>query len=172
MNSSTDRVPVGRIGRPHGVNGEVTVVVISDDPLRFAPGAVLTTDVGDPAALTVISSRTHRDRGLIVAFEGCGDRDAAESLRGIVLTIPVSQRRSLQEGEYWVDDLIGLQAVDPSGEPLGEVTGVVFGPQDRLVVTARDGRLVEVPFVGAIVGDPVEGRLPLDPPSGLFGDAG
>jgi 16S rRNA processing protein RimM len=164
-------LPVGRIGRPHGIRGEVTVVV-DGDPDRFVPGAIFGTDRPGMPVLTLAAARRHRDRGMIVSFEGVADRTAAEDLRGIVLTIAGGERRDLETDEFWPDDLVGLRAVDASGEPLGEVTGVVFGPQDRLVVATPDGRSVEVPFVHDIVGDPEGGCLRIDPPAGLFEDDG
>jgi 16S rRNA processing protein RimM len=172
LSSSTDRIAVGRIGRPHGVRGEVTVVVESDDPARFAPGAMLLSDGTEPRPLTVRSARPFRDRGMIVGFEGVDDRRSAELLRGTVLTIAVEERRELNPDEYWADDLIGLTAVDAAGARLGDVVGVLIGPQDRLVVRTAAGRDVEVPFVAAIVGDPEGGRLQIDAPAGLFDDAG
>ena len=71
---SFDTVVVGRIGRPHGVRGDVTVEVRTDDPdLRFVPGAVLRTDPADRGPLTVTGRRWHRDV-LLLQFEGPGGR--------------------------------------------------------------------------------------------------
>lgn len=134
----------------------------------FAPGSVLHTEEEPARRLTVAGSRSVRDRGLIVAFEGVETRQAAEALRGAVVTISASARRPLEPDEYWPDELVGLLAVDRAGNVLGEVTGVEFGGQDRLVVTTPGGTEVLVPFVDALVGDPEEGRIPLTPPEGLF----
>lgn len=117
--------------------------------------------------MVVVESRPYRDRGLIVRFEGVAGREAAEALRGTELFVD-SSALALDEGEFWPEDLIGLQVVDPSGAPLGEVAGVVPGPQDRLVVATPDGRRVEVPFVADLVGDPEDGRIVVDAPPGLF----
>lgn len=158
---------VGRIGRPHGLRGEVTVVPESDDPSRFVPGSEMLTDHG--RALIVVSVSRYRDRGLIVGFEGVTDRDGAEALRGSLLTVGVEDRRVLGEGEYWPEDLVGLTAVSPGGDPLGIVTAVDFGPgQDRIVVVTPDGEEVLVPFVDALVGDPEDGRIEIHRPEGLF----
>lgn len=148
------------------------MVVETDDPDRFTPGARFWTDEPRPRRLTVESARPFRDRGMIVAFAGVTDRVAAEDLRGVVLTISGEERRRLAPDEYWPEDLVGMEVVGPGGEPLGEVTEVAFGPQDRLVVRTPGGRRVEVPFVRAIVGDRKDGYLPIDPPAGLFEDAG
>jgi 16S rRNA processing protein RimM len=168
LSSSTDgrRIVVGRIGRPQGVRGEVTVVPESDDPGRFAAGAALRAGDRD---VVVRSSRPYRSGGLVVAFEGVADRDAAEALRGLLLTVPVAERRDLDEGEFWPEDLIGLEVVNPRGRGLGEVVDVVVGEsQDRLVVATPSGEHVEVPFVADFVSDPEGGRLVVDAPQGLF----
>jgi 16S rRNA processing protein RimM len=142
----------------------VTVLPDTDDPRRFESGSILWAEDHE---LVVRAARPYRDRGLIVAFAGIRDRTEAEALRGSVLT--ASGRRDLEEGEFWPDDLVGLEAVDPRGARLGTVTGVVVtGAQDRLVVTTPRGNEVEVPFVDDLVGDPEAGCIVIDPPGGLF----
>jgi 16S rRNA processing protein RimM len=143
------------------------VLLATDDPERFTPGAHLTTD--DGRVLTVATVTPYRDSGLVVGFSGVGDRTAAEELRGVTLTIAAAERRDLGEDEFWPEDLLGLEAVDPSGSVLGTVTRIDFGTaQDRLVVTVPGGDEVLVPFVAAIVGDPSDGRIAIDAPEGLF----
>ncbi|MFH1329947.1 MAG: ribosome maturation factor RimM [Actinomycetota bacterium] len=157
---------VGRVGRPHGVRGEVTVLLEGDHPGDFESGSILRAGERE---LEVCSSRPLRDRGLIVGFAGVTDRNAAEALRGVVLTGDAADRRSLEEGEFWSSDLVGLEAVTPAGAVLGRVAEVVTGGfQDRLVVTTPSGDAVQVPFVAEIVGDPEDGRILIDPPEGLF----
>ena len=115
------------------------------------------------------SARPYRDRGLIVGFAGITDRNAAEALRGLVLTRDAAERRSLDEGEFWSSSLVGLEAVTPAGVVLGRVAEVVAGGfQDRLVVVTPSGEEVQVPFVDEIVGDPEDGRIVIDAPEGLF----
>jgi 16S rRNA processing protein RimM len=168
LSSSTDdRILVARVGRPHGLLGEVTVLPQSDDPGLFMLGAVLTDQNGRD--LTVLASRPYRDRGLLVAFEGVGDRAAAEALRGSLLTVAADDRRSLESGEWWPEDLVGLEAVGPDGAILGIVADVVTGAfQDRLVIDTPSGTTVEVPFVDELVDDPVGGRIVVTAPPGLF----
>ena len=135
---------------------------------RFEAGAEFVTDGG--RALVVRSSRRYRDRGLVLGFHGVTDRSAAEELRGSLLTIDPSERRRLDPDEYWPEDLVGLAVEDSAGRPLGSVVAVDPGAaQDRLVVRTADGDDVLVPFVSEFVADPVDGRLVVDPPAGLFG---
>jgi 16S rRNA processing protein RimM len=168
LNSSTDdRILVARVGRPHGLLGEVTVLPLGDDPGLILPGAVV-TDQND-RDLTVLAVRPYRDRGLLVAFEGVGDRTAAEALRGSLLTVAADSRRPLESGEWWPEDLVGLRAVGPEGETLGIVADVVTGAfQDRLVIDTPAGSTVEVPFVEEFVGDPAGGQIVITAPPGLF----
>jgi 16S rRNA processing protein RimM len=180
---------VGRITRPHGVRGEVSVEVRTDEPdRRFAVGSVLTTDPAEAGPLTVASARWHTGR-LLVGFDGITDRNEAEGLRGIWLTLDSAQAGSSADPDEFHDhELIGLTVVTVSGEPVGQVTDVRHFGQDLLVIepagragaeppTGRvqpgqpaqpDGLLV--PFVAAIVPevDVAAGRLVIDPPPGLL----
>lgn len=145
----------------------MTVVLEPGDRSYFEPGSQLWAD--DGRGLVVASASAYRDRGLVVGFEGVVDRDGAESLRGTILSVPPASRRELDDGEFWLDDLVGLEAVDPTGALLGTVTAIDFGDaQDRIVVTTPEGREVLVPFVSALVSDPVDGRVEIRDPGGLF----
>lgn len=155
---------VGRILRAHGIRGEVVVVSESDNPDRFARGAVLLAP--DGSRLVVRNVRPHKG-SLIVAFEGVGDRTAAETLRNTELS--VVDRRELEADEFWPEDLVGLVARDPDGRRLGEIVDVVLGAQDRLVIRS-EGETVEVPFVKELVPevDPDGGFVTVQPIPGLF----
>ena len=156
----------GEIGKPHGIHGDVYVVVISDDPRRFEPGSSLLH--ADGRTLTVEHGRAHRDR-FLVKFEGIESREAAEGLRG-TLYVPASDARELERDEFWEHDLIGCGVFDTIGQPLGSVIAVVPGTAHDLleVETARGTGLV--PFVSDIVRetDPAARRVVIDPPEGLL----
>ena len=143
--------------------------MLLEDPValpQIVPGAE--TLVGH-SALTVVAVRRYRDRGAIVAFEGITDREAAEELRGSVLSI--AERPELDDRAWWREDLVGLRAVDGAGATLGDVVDVVVGvSQDRLVVETASGSRVEVPFVDALVDDPSGSDIVIRPPEGLFPD--
>lgn len=154
----TLEVVVGRIGKPHGIRGEVTVDVRSDEPdRRYATGAVLRVEAPRGSAfahrtLTVAKTRWHQST-LLVAFEEIADRNAAEAARGVVLhaTIPADETPE-DPDEFYDHQLVGLAAYDVDGTHLGEVTGLVHGgAQDLLAVKALDGRPTLVPFVSALV---------------------
>jgi len=168
--ATPDRIPVGYVRRAHGLRGDVLIRPMSDDPARFAVGAGFLSDEIPRRPLDIAAIRAHTE-GLLVKFTQIGDRSAAESLRGVTLTIGADERRSLDVDEYWPEDLQGVTAYSTSGVILGEVAAVVTGgAQDRLVVKTSDGKHVEIPFVAALVPDvDVAGsRITLDPPPGLF----
>jgi 16S rRNA processing protein RimM len=163
---------VGRIGRPHGVRGEVTVDVRTDDPdARFATGSSLRADPAERGPLTVAAVHP-RSGGLVIAFEGVGSREAAEALRGTVLVVDSTELPEIEDADEWYDhQLVGLAAVDPAGAALGEVADIVHAPaSDLLVVRDADGREHLVPFVRELVPavDVPGGRVVVDPPEGLF----
>ncbi|GGL90411.1 ribosome maturation factor RimM [Nakamurella endophytica] len=166
------QVQVGRIGRPHGVRGEVTVTPQTDDPdTRFAAGSVLVTEPAGRGPLTVAGSR--RSGGvLVVAFAGVPDRTAAEQLRGTVLTVDSDELpEPTDDDEFYDHQLVGLAVHDEAGELLGQVTGVLHPPAAPVLEVARpDGSEELVPFVRAIVPvvDLAAGRLVVTPPDGMF----
>lgn len=151
-------VVVGRIGKPHGIKGEVTVDVRTDEPdRRFALGARLRAQAprgaaGVPAYLTVARTRWHQGV-LLAAFEEAADRTAAERLRGTVLHVTLDADATPEDPEEFYDhQLVGLAVHDVDGSPLGTVSGVVHGgAQDLLQVRTPDGRDALVPFVSALV---------------------
>lgn len=162
-------VMVGRIGRPHGLRGDVTIAIATDDPDgRFTPGAVLQSDRGP---LTVATRR--RSGGLLLLrFEGVHDRDAAEALRGTELRVPAETLPEVDDpDEFYDHQLIGLAVRDAAGRELGEVTEVWHPPASPVLLVRRpDGSAEAVPFVRALVPtvDVAGGFLVVDPPDGMF----
>ncbi|MEP7024662.1 MAG: ribosome maturation factor RimM [Actinomycetota bacterium] len=165
---------VGRVGRPHGIRGDVAVQVRTDDPgLRFKPGSVLATDPATAGPLTVLSARWHSGK-LLVSFDGVTDRSQAEELTGTYLAVDSAEVGPPEDPDEFNDhDLIGLQAVTTGGEPVGTVRDVLHHGQDLLVIAPADGSGADalVPFVLAIVPevDIAAGRVVIDPPPGLLG---
>jgi 16S rRNA processing protein RimM len=164
------QVVVARIGKAHGLRGEVTVQVLTGAPdERFVPGATFATE---PAAAGPLVLRSARDNNgiLLLGFEQVGDRSGAEGLRGTRLLADVLADDDDEEAWY-ERDLVGLTAVTVDGTELGEVTALESRPaQDLLVLRLVGGREVLVPFVIAIVPevDVKGGRVVLDPPPGLL----
>jgi 16S rRNA processing protein RimM len=166
---------VGRIIRPHGLRGELSVEVRTDEPgQRYAAGSVLDTDPSSAGPLTVTSSRWHSGR-LLVNFAEVADRTEAESLRGVWLTVDASEVTLPDDPDEFHDyQLTGLTVVTVSGELVGTVSDVLHYGQALLSVTPAAGtpRQAEVlvPFVAAIAVevDLAAGKLVIDPPPGLL----
>jgi 16S rRNA processing protein RimM len=163
---------VGRIGRAHGIRGDVLVDVRTDEPdERFAAGSVLATDPAAAGPLTVDEARWHSGK-LVVAFGGVADRSAAEALCGVLLVIDSAELAPIDDPDEFHDhELIGLRVTTADGAALGELAEVVHGPAGDLLVVRRDGGgEVLVPFVRGIVPavDVSAGTVVVDPPDGLL----
>lgn len=181
------RLVVARVGRPHGIRGEVTAEVRTDVPEeRFVPGAVFHVTapvtsaarrgrggapVAGPAELTLSGARDHNGV-LLLTFDEIADRNAAELLRGALLETEVPDEPG--EDDAWYDhQLVGLRVEDPDGSALGHVVAVEHGPAQDLIVVRRPDRGERlVPFVTAIVPtvDVAGGRLVVVDPGGLLTD--
>jgi 16S rRNA processing protein RimM len=176
--NADEAVVVARIGKPHGLRGEVTVQLHTDDPeARFPVGATLATQAtagtGVPRALTIRSTRVHQGVWLL-GFDEIPDRTGAESLRGTRLVVDAAElaRPEDDDSEGWYEEeLRGLAVVTRDGTRLGKVSALEVGTaQDLLVVTLDAGGDAYLPFVEAIVPevDLEGGRVVVDPPEGLL----
>ena len=171
-----DTVVVGRIGRPHGVRGLVTVEVRTDDPdLRFAPGAVLLTEPAERGPLTVVDKRWHSGTLLLQLAAPSGEvyglRETVDALRNTMLVVPVAELPQIEEPDSYYDhQLVGLAVRLTDDSVVGEVTAVRHEAQDLLVVRRAAGGEALIPFVAAIVPtvDVPGGFLVVDPPEGLL----
>ena len=171
--SSIDHIPIGYVRRAHGIRGDVVVRgLVSDAGDRFTAGSVLSTEEPDTRSFRVTAVSPHKG-DYILGLDGVDLRDEAESLVGTRFVIPHEDRRTLDDDEWWAEDLIGCSVVAVDGSEVGIVTDVVVGAaQDRITVTAPDGSVAEVPFVDALVPmvDPTTRRIVVDLPAGLFPD--
>ncbi|MEU6932180.1 ribosome maturation factor RimM [Streptomyces sp. NPDC046385] len=165
---------VARIGRAHGIKGEVTVEVRTDEPeLRLGPGAVLLTDPASTGPLTIETGRVHSGR-LLLRFEGVKDRTAAEALRNTVLIAEIDpEELPEEEDEYYDHQLMDLDVVLADGTEIGVISEISHLPsQDLFIVERPDGSEVLIPFVSEIVTeiDLENQRAVIVPPPGLIDD--
>ena len=141
--------------KPHGLRGEVIVDLVSNRPeRRLAPGSVLHWE---DRALEVRGASPHQGRW-IVGFAGVEDRNAAEGLRGALLSADPLE----EEGALWVHELVGAVVTDPQGRSYAPVVALEANPASDLLVL-EDGGLVPLRFV--VESSP--GRVVIDPPVGL-----
>lgn len=149
-------VEIGRITRPHGLHGEVIVILVSNRLERLASGSILTTDSGD---LTVVSARPHGQRH-IVAFEDITTRNQAEEYRSLIL-----RAEPLQDlNELWVHELIGSEVVDQFGISRSTVDQVIANPASDLL-ELTNGALVPVCFITDFI---PHTQVTVTVPEGLF----
>ncbi len=147
------QVVIGRIGRAHGIRGELNVDIRTDEPeRRFAPGSSV---VCGPRTLTVATARHHGGR-LVVAFTEVPDRNAAEALHGTILEAVIDPEDTPEDpDEFYDHQLVGLEMrrVDSRGgfEVVGTVTGLVHLPHQDTLTVDVDGREVFIPFVTELV---------------------
>ncbi|MEY2877458.1 MAG: hypothetical protein RLZ24_885 [Actinomycetota bacterium] len=144
------KLNVGRIGKAHGILGEATIEVRTDEAEdRFAIGAVLETE--SHGNLTVASARVHNGI-LLLSFDGIEDRNAIEALRNELLYADVDiDAPGVDEDDYHVLQLIGCKAYLVDGDEFGEVSEVLNLPgQDVLVIKSESGETL-IPFVRQLV---------------------
>jgi len=183
---------VGQIGKPHGIRGEVSVAVRTDEPEeRFTAGSVFTTEVprdrrvstgpaaavdqGEPykvpRELVVESIRWHQGRG-IVQFEGVYDRNVAEALRGVLLQVDSAGLSAPEDPDEFHDhQLVGLRVEAVDGADLGVVVRIDHAPaSDLIVLDKKGGGTALIPFVSRLVPtvDLDGGRIVVDLPEGLL----
>ena len=150
-------IAVGRISKAHGVQGEVTVVVLSEVATRFEPGAVVWLE--DGRSLTVASSRPYRDR-LLVIFRDVGDRAKAEALQTALLVVPQSSSPPLADGSWWDHQIEGCSLATDTGRELGTVGEVIHtGANDVWSAVDEAGVETLIPVLNEVlVSVDVEGR--------------
>ncbi|MCD5344145.1 ribosome maturation factor RimM [Arthrobacter sp. AK04] len=164
------QLQVARIGKPHGIRGEVTVQVLTDAPGdRFVPGTEFVVEPASAGPLTVNSARWNKDI-LLLGFDEIGTRNEAETLRGAKLFIETEELDEDDDEGWYEHELVGLEARIGSSV-VGKVTALNTMPvQDLLMVTTPEGKEILVPFVEQIVPEVnvEEGFILLTPPDGLF----
>lgn len=143
---------VGEIRKAHGIKGECFVMPATDDVAGiYAKGHALR--VGDPQGLpfepqfdlTVLAARPFKG-GLIVRFDELVDRNAAEAVRGRTLLIRFQDARPLDEGEFFLHDLVGLEVRTAAGERIGAVTDVYEIGASHFLEVADGERERLIPF--------------------------
>jgi 16S rRNA processing protein RimM len=166
----SDTIPIGYVRKAHGIRGDVLVRgLVGDADQRFVDGVGLASEE-PPRTFAVVTATPHAG-DYIIHLEGVDTRTDAEALVGTQFVIPRSERRTLDDDEWWVEDLVGCRVVDVDGTELATVTDVVTGAaQDRLAVVTVSGATGEIPFVDPLVlsVDVEQGRIVVDLPPGLL----
>lgn len=141
---------VGKLGRPHGVRGEMQMEVLTDFPERLKPGIILY--VGPQHQPLRLKSRRWHDRMMLVAFDGYSVREEAAPLRNQLVQVRADDRPPLPEGEYYHHQLLGLRVVDESNQLLGQLVEILeTGANDVYVVRDPAGAQVLLPAIDEVI---------------------
>jgi 16S rRNA processing protein RimM len=136
---------VGQVVGAHGVQGELRVKIMSDDPQRFArlEQVYLGPDDKNPAACRVESTRLH-GRQVLIKLEGCDDRNAAQARRGTLLFVPLAEAIPLAEDEYFEHQIVGLEVWTAAGDFLGRVVDILYTRANEVYVVQEEGTRREI----------------------------
>jgi 16S rRNA processing protein RimM len=166
-------IAVGHIIGVHGLRGEVKVELYTDFPERFVPGAVLM--VGEELAEETIEQVREHKSNLLIKFAGCKSRTDAEALRNRWLFVDEADAAQLEEGAYWIHDIIGLEVFTEQGAAVGRITDVLAtGSNDVYVVAPTGafnrGREVLLPALDDVILTVAldQGRMVVRLPDGLL----
>ncbi len=165
---------VGLLKKPHGVRGDALVYPVSDEPdAAFAVGkrlALLDRNGAATGRELVIERSRRYHRAWLVHFEGIETREELAGMRERHLAIPISEARPLEDGEFYMHELVGLRVATAGGESVGVVAEVVEAPQGWLLDVAGNGKRHLIPFARGVVErvDRAERLVVITPPRGLL----
>jgi 16S rRNA processing protein RimM len=158
---------MGVFGAPQGVRGEIRVKSLTGEPGAIGAYGPL-TDKGGTRAFAFESLRPLKDGMLVARLAGVSTREAAETLKNVELFVRRDQMPPPSENEFYYDDLVGLEAVDAAGSPLGRVVSLMnYGAGDVLeIAPAQGGETLLLPFTKRVAPriDFDAGRIVIEPP--------
>ncbi len=164
-------VEVGEIAGPHGVRGEVKLksYLVGNLHLGKMSDVYLLLPGGKKIKKKLLSAR-QGPKGPLLTIDGVNDRDEVEKLKGAIVEADSELLPPEDENEYYWIDIIGLKVVSADNEEIGEVTNLMEGAGQDLLIVNHQGREVMVPFVEPIVVevDVEAGKVTIDPPEGLL----
>lgn len=141
---------VGRLRRPHGLNGDLLMELYTDFPERLQPGTTLYLGE-DYTPLTIARVRPHND-GLILGFKDVDTPEAAGRYRTLLVSVPAKDRPPLPQGEYYHHQLIGLRVETDEGKTLGLLAEIIVtGANDVYVVSDEAGRELLLPAIEQVI---------------------
>ena len=151
---SQEKVLIGKVGSPVGIKGEFRVNLYSQDSGNLKEGKVLLLERADKSVSGAIEKVRYQKDKPVVRLKGVEDRNAAEDIRGMDVSIYAEDMEELPEGEHYVRDLIGCRVVDiaQDGAEIGVLEDVIQNTaQSILDVRTSDGKNVLIPAVDAFL---------------------
>jgi len=141
---------IGQIGKAHGVRGEVRVTPHTDSPERFTWLETVYIGEPDPQPVAVESARLHKNF-VLLKLAGYESREQVERLRGQWLQVPEEEAIPLEEGEYFLYQLIGLQVFQDTGHFLGELVDVIETAANHVFVVQTGTQQLLLPDTEEVV---------------------
>ncbi len=150
MVSKENEIIVGLVVGPWGLRGDIKVHSLTDIPSRFSPGSIL--QIGT-RSVEVERSRSDKNT-LIVKLDTINDRNEAEEIRGLPLTIPKQQIKSLPKGDYYHFQIIGIDVCNDQGEYIGKVDEIIStGNNDVYVIKNNENKDMLIPAIKSVILD-------------------
>jgi 16S rRNA processing protein RimM len=148
-----NRIVIGRVSRPHGIQGEIKIEYFNpDDPQFFSRYQMifLQGDKGGPQPYRPLAVRPHK-KFILALLEGVQSRAEAEQLRGKVVLVDAAELPPLDADEYYWQDILGMRVVTEDGGNVGTVTEI-FPTRSNDVYVVREGeREVLIPAIKEVV---------------------
>ena len=142
------RIVIGRVGAAHGIHGDLRIIPLTDFPERFS--ALREVMVGDE--LLHVAHVKPQGKNFLMRFREYTVREDAQRLTGRLLTVARAEAAPLDEGEYYVFDIVGLTVYDEEDNELGTVENVLrTGSNDVYAVRSEDGREILIPALRKVV---------------------
>lgn len=146
---------IGTIVKPQGIRGELRVFPTTDDPARFSllvGEEILLRDTKNAETpYKLLQARPHKGL-VIIKLDGVNDRNMAETLVRNIIAIPDEKALPLEDGEYFVRDLIGLDVVTQTGEHIGKLSKVLnTNANDVYVIDPAEGDSFMIPAIKSVV---------------------
>ena len=150
---------IGVISKPHGIKGEIAVIMLTDYPKSISEGSILFLDEKGQESVKIEKIRSKLVKGIsqkLIKFEGFDDRNKALALRGRNLFRDRGQSPELKEGQYWIDDLLHCRVFDNEDTYIGKVIDIEkFSPNENLLVRVEEGKVPPEILSGGILYIPV-----------------
>jgi 16S rRNA processing protein RimM len=141
---------VGSLRRPHGVDGEILMEVLTDFPERIQAG--MTVFLGGKHHPATISQVRNHNNGLLLSFEGMDSPESVGRFRNQPVYVPTVGRPELPKGQYYFHQILGIHVVDDLGNELGLLTDILeTGANDVYVVTSNEGQEILLPAIKDVV---------------------
>jgi 16S rRNA processing protein RimM len=141
---------VGKLGKPHGIRGEIVMDIMTDFPERLEPG--ISVWVGPQYREVRITNKRPHSRGMLLSFEGYQQREKVAELRSQLVYVRTADRPQLEDGEIYHHQMLGLQVIDDEQGTLGTIVRIhQTGANDVYVVQAESGPELLIPAIESVI---------------------